>query len=91
MREHGNHPVNADVCYCDQNAIIGFFGEIDALIDYANECLEFICKQYKLTRVAMFVRGNTLPAAGLFTVRVVTQNTQEGGEVVQKLIQVKWM
>jgi len=93
MRKHGNHPVNADVCYCDQNAIIGFFGEIDTLIDYANECLEFICKQYKLTRVAMFVRENTRPS-GLFTVRVAHQNTQErqeGGEVVQKLIQVKWM
>ena len=87
MRERAD--VNADVCYCDQNVIIGFFGEIDALIEYANECLEFICKQYKLTRVAMFVRENARPS-GLFTVRVAQQTTQEG-EVVQKLVQVKWM
>lgn len=87
LREHAD--IDADVCYCDQNVIIGLFREIDALIDYANECLEFICAQYKLTRVAMFVRENTTPA-GLFTVRVSTKKTPEGDEI-QKLVQVKWM
>ena len=53
-----NHEPNTETNYLDPDKIFAIFSEIDALIEYANECLEFICKQYKLTRVAMFVRDN---------------------------------
>jgi len=57
--------------YCDHAPIIAMFSEIDALLDYANECLEFISKQYKLTRIAIFVRDQSKRHNnGLFTVRV---------------------
>lgn len=65
--------------YVDENIILGMFSEIDALIEYANECLDFICKQYKLTRVALFVRDPiTSQPVGLYTVKQIIQNTEEG-------------
>jgi len=64
------------------------FSEIDTLIDYANECLEFICKQYKLTRVAIFVRdGKKKHQTGLYTVRSI----DEGEDGEPSLLQVKAM
>ena len=74
----------------DVDKILGMFSEIDALIDYANECLEFICKQYKLTRVAIFVRDNIKKyQTGLYTVRVVEEDISERN--VYSLIQVRQM
>jgi hypothetical protein len=74
----------------DVEKILGMFSEMDALIDYANECLEFICKQYKLTRVAMFVRdGKKKHQTGLYTVRVVEEDTPEGK--ITSLLQVRPM
>ena len=67
------------VNYCDPAEILKIFREIDSLIEYANECLEFICKQYKLTRVAMIIRN--IPDGcqpGLYTVREMEENTPEG-------------
>ena len=67
------------VNYCDTAEILKYFREIDALIEYANECLEFICKQYKLTRVAMIIRN--VPDGyqpGLYTVREMEEDTKEG-------------
>ena len=67
------------VNYCDIAEIIKFFREIDSLIEYANECLEYICKQYKLTRVAMIIRNNPDGCQpGLYTVREMEGNTPEG-------------
>lgn len=66
--------------YCNPDEIFKILREIDALIDYANECLEFICKQYKLTRVAIFTRNNIYGYQhGLYTAREVEQKTQDGG------------
>ena len=74
----------------DVEKILGMFSEIDALVDYANECLEFICKQYKLTRVAIFVRDTKKKhQTGLYTVRVVEEDTPEGK--VTCLLQVRPM
>jgi hypothetical protein len=87
LRETNN---NHSVSNLDPGQIFGMFSEIDALIDYANECLEFICKQYKLTRVAMFVRNSAKKhQPGLFTVRVIEENAPEGKQ--PSLIQVKSM
>ena len=70
--------------------IFGMFSEIDVLIDYGNECLEFICKQYKLTRVAIFVRNIAKKHhPGLYTVRVVEETLPEGK--VTSLVQVRLM
>jgi hypothetical protein len=66
--------------YCEPDEIFKYFREVDALIDYANECLDFICKQYKLTRVAIFIRNGETNQRhyGLYTVREVLQATPEG-------------
>jgi len=62
---------NEDKYCCDYDIILEMFAEIDALIEYANECLEFISKQYKLTRVALFVRDTTKGHHhGLFTAKM---------------------
>jgi len=72
LRE-SNRRKNTDID--DVEKILGMFSEMDALIDYANECLEFICKQYKLTRVAIFVRDSAKKhQTGLYTVRVVEED-----------------
>jgi hypothetical protein len=74
----------------DVDQIFGMFSEIEALIEYANECLEFICKQYKLTRVAIFVRNNTMKYQhGLYTVKIKEEDTPEGKRNV--LVQAKSM
>lgn len=74
----------------DVDKILGMFSEIDTLIDYANECLDFICKQYKLTRVAIFVRNISLKHhAGLYTVRLKEENASDAN--VASLIQVRQM
>jgi len=79
---------NADID--DVEKMFGMFSEIDALIDYANECLEFICKQYKLTRVAIFVRDAAKKhQTGLYTVRPIEEETEEGK--VTSLLQVRTM
>ena len=88
LRETNDRSANAN--YCDHEKILGMFSEIDTLIDYANECLEFICKQYKLTRVAIFVRDNKKKhQTGLYTVRVTEDDTPEGK--VTSLLQVRIM
>ena len=88
LRDSNDQYVNVN--YCDHEKILGMFSEIDALIDYANECLEFICKQYKLTRVAIFVRDSKKKhQTGLYTVRVIEDNTEEGKVI--SLLQVKSM
>jgi hypothetical protein len=70
--------------------IVAMCSEIDALIDYANECLEFICKQYKLTRVAIFVRNNAMKyQSGLYTVRSNEEETEDGK--IKMLVQVREM
>jgi len=64
---------------CDPAEISKLFREIDALIEYANECLDFICKQYKLTRVAIFTRNNTYGFhPGLYTARETEEKTPTG-------------
>jgi hypothetical protein len=74
----------------DVEKILGMFSEMDVLIDYANECLEFICKQYKLTRVAIFVRDTAKKhQTGLYTVRMVEKDSLEGK--VTSLLQVRPM
>jgi len=71
---------NVSAIYCDHEPILAMFSEIDALIDYANECLEFISKQYKLTRIAIFVRNQSKRhQTGLFTVRV----TEDDADLIQ--------
>jgi hypothetical protein len=88
LRETHDQETNRN--YCDFDKIIGMFSEIDALIDYANECLEFICKQYKLTKVSIFVRNSKLKhQPGLYTVRLVEENTEYGK--ITSLIQVRPM
>lgn len=88
LRETNDRDINAN--YCDHEKILGMFSEIDALIDYANECLEFICKQYKLTRVAIFVRDSKKKhQTGLYTVRVIEDKTED--EKRTSLFQVKSM
>jgi hypothetical protein len=87
LRE-SNRRQNTDID--DVETIFGMFSEMNVLIDYANECLEFICKQYKLTRVAMFVRDAAKKhQTGLYTVRVVEEDTPEGK--VTSLLQVRPM
>lgn len=77
--EHQQNQSSDQRHYIDEKIILGMFSEIDALVEYANECLDFICKQYKLTRVALFVRDSTTSQpVGLFTVKQITQNTEEG-------------
>jgi len=67
---------NINAIFCDHAPILAMFSEMDALLDYANECLEFISKQYKLTRIAIFVRNQSKHhQAGLFTVRVAEDGT----------------
>ena len=78
------------IIHFDPDKIFEMFAEIDALIDYANECLEFICKQYKLKRVAIFVRNHALKhQEGLYTVKCVEIDTSEGPQT--SLVQVKSM
>lgn len=88
MREsRTRHP---ELIFCDPDPMLAMFSEIDALIDYANECLEIICKQYKLTRVAIFVRNDSKHHnAGLYTVRVSEIDTPEGKQ--QVMTQVRAM
>ena len=89
LRETNDRDTNSN--YCDHEKILGMFSEIDALIEYANECLEFICKQYKLTRVAIFVRDNKKRhQTGLYTVRLIEEETTEDGKKTS-LLQVKSM
>ena len=77
--------------YCNPDEISKLFREIDALIEYANECLEFICKQYKLTRVAIFARNNTYGyQPGLYTAREAEEKSQTG-EIRQVLQPVRIM
>ena len=74
----------------DPDVIIELFSEIDKLIEYANECLEFICKQYKLTRVAIFIRDEeNHHQMGLFTTRIEESETPEGK--IKTMVQVKSM
>lgn len=74
-----NHDRDTETNYADQDKIFAIFSEIDALIDYANECLDFICKQYKLTRVAMFVRDNhQTHMPGLYTARMEEHELEDG-------------
>ena len=81
LREYYDREANTN--YVDINKIVAMYSEIDALIDYANECLEFISKQYKLTRVAMFVRdGSKFHQPGLYTVRVGEIETNKGKQTV---------
>ena len=69
---------NMPAIYCDYEPIFAMFSEIDALFDYANECLEFISKQYKLTRVALFVRNlSKFHQPGLFTVRATEEDPND--------------
>jgi hypothetical protein len=57
--------------YCDIESIFKMYSEIDLLIEYANQCLQNICEQYKLTRYAMFIRDDKKNIkAGLFTTRI---------------------
>jgi hypothetical protein len=84
------HDRNANTNFCDMDKIVGMFSEIDTLIDYANECLEFICKQYKLTRVAIFVRNNAKKhQTGLYTMRIIEEDNPEGK--VKSIVQVRPM
>jgi hypothetical protein len=77
--EHQQNQSSEQRHIVDENIILGMFSEIDALVEYANECLDFICKQYKLTRVALFVRDPiTSQPVGLYTVKQIIQNTEEG-------------
>ena len=90
LRDTNDRDTNSN--YCDHEKILGMFSEIDALIEYANECLEFICKQYKLTRVAIFVRDNKKRyQTGLYTVRLIEEEetTEDGKKTL--LLQVKSM
>ena len=88
LRENYNRTENTN--FCDHTKLFAIYAEIDALIDYANECLEFICKQYKLTRVAMFARDlSKKHYDGLFTVRTREEDTPEGKR--KFLYQVKMM
>jgi hypothetical protein len=74
-----NHDRTNDTNYIDPDKIFAIFSEIDALIEYANECLEFICKQYKLTRVAMFVRDNYIThQPGLYTAKMEEKEMPDG-------------
>jgi hypothetical protein len=71
---------NINAIFCDHAPILAMFSEMDALLDYANECLEFISKQYKLTRIAIFVRDASKGHdAGLFTVRIA----EDGSTLLQ--------
>jgi hypothetical protein len=75
LRENYDRELNVN--YVDFGKIEAMYSEIDALIDYANECLDFICKQYKLTRVAMFVRdGSKGNPPGLYTARAKESETE---------------
>jgi hypothetical protein len=75
-----NHDRDTETNYIDTDKIFALFSEIDVLIEYANECLEFICKQYKLTRVAMFVRdnGKKIYQPGLYTAKMEEETTPDG-------------
>jgi hypothetical protein len=88
LRESNDDGSNMN--YCDPDKIIELFSEIDNLIEYANECLEFICKQYKLTRVAIFIRDEIFGRQpGLYTARLRDEETPEG--IKKILVQVKSM
>ena len=91
-RPINNNGVNTetDVNFCDPEKIFEMFSEIDALIEYANECLEFICKQYNLTRVAIFVRDTVKKhQCGLYSTRVIKEETPDG--IRDVLVPVKAM
>ena len=91
-RPINNNGINAetDVNFCDHDKIFEMFSEIDALIEYANECLEFICKQYNLTRVAIFVRDTVKKhQSGLYSTRVIKEETPDG--IRDVLVPVKAM
>ena len=69
--------------------IVKIFSEIDALIEYTNECLKNICKQYKLTRIALFIRSFARRReSGLFTVKT-TEETLPDGNKHEILVPVK--
>ena len=75
LRRHTSQKNDA----CGLEPIFGMDREFDSLMEYANECLENVCKQYKLTRIALFVREiskHNLP--GLFTVK------EEKGKLIPK-------
>jgi hypothetical protein len=80
-----------NVNYCNIDTIFAIFSEIDALIEYANECLDFICKQYKSTRVAIFLRNTSKKNfhVGLYTVRQTLETREDGGEPETILTPVK--
>lgn len=74
-----NYDRDADTNFIDPDKIFAIFSEIDALIEYANGCLELICKQYKLTRVAIFVRDNYMTyQPGLYTAKMEEKEMPDG-------------
>jgi hypothetical protein len=74
----GHISQKGDAIYCELEPIFGMASEIDSLIEYANECLENVCKQYKLTRIAIISRTTQNNQPGLFTVK------EENGKLICK-------
>ena len=68
--------------YATEESIMPILSEVDSLMDYANECLQKICAEYKITRVGLFIRNQELKhAAGLYSVNV--HKTEEGLERIE--------
>lgn len=68
--------------YATEESIMPILSEVDSLMNYANECLQKICVEYKITRVGLFIRNQELKqSAGLCSVNVF--KTEGGGERIE--------
>jgi hypothetical protein len=87
LRKDNNEDEGTNIFNPDE--LSKLFREIDTLIEYANECFDFICKQYKLTRVAIFTRNNIYGfQPGLYTTREAEMKSPTG-EKYRTLIPVR--
>jgi hypothetical protein len=68
--------------HATEESIMPILSEVDSLMDYANECLQKICTEYKITRVGLFIRNQELKhPSGLYSVNV--HKTEDGLERIE--------
>ena len=75
----------------DPMQVLLILSEVDALMNYANECLFKICGEYKIVRTGLFLRNSMAPlpssglrtvtAAGLYSVNV--KKMEDGSELLE--------
>jgi hypothetical protein len=90
LRENDMPNDNANLA--SPGKLLLILSEVNALMDYANECLLKICGEYKIVRLGMFLRNSRTPLpppSGLFTVTaaglysVTVKRNEDGIELLE--------